>query len=283
MSFTEQAFTFSCNGETLLGISALPKHAREIGVLMVLGGPQYRVGSHRQYLLLSRALASAGYTSMRFDYRGMGDSTGQQRNFEHVNEDISAAIETFFSCCPQVKRLVIWGLCDGASASLLYWNAIRDIRVAGLCLLNPWVRSDITLAKTQIKHYYGQRLQQWEFWRKLLSGRLGVFKALAGFIDNLASSRQTAMQGKGGNQPFFQEIMARALRNFDGAVLLILSGNDYTAKEFMEYAATSHDLLVAMKKSALVRADIAEADHTFSTAKWRAEVEALTVTWLDGL
>ena len=57
MSFTEQAFVFPCAGERLLGIVTMPECPRATGVLLVVGGPQYRVGSHRQFLLLSRALA----------------------------------------------------------------------------------------------------------------------------------------------------------------------------------------------------------------------------------
>ena len=194
MSFTEQAFVFPCAGETLLGIVTMPECPRATGVLLVVGGPQYRVGSHRQFLLLSRALAEAGYTTMRFDYRGMGDSTGEMRDFEAVNNDIAAAIDAFQATCPQVERIVLWGLCDAASASLLYWDATRDARVCGMVLLNPWVRSEATLAKTHIKHYYGQRLMQAEFWRKLLTGNLGIGSALRGFVTNWMRARQTTGQ-----------------------------------------------------------------------------------------
>jgi len=33
---------------------------------------------------------------MRFDYRGMGDSEGEARTFESVQDDIRIAIDTFF-------------------------------------------------------------------------------------------------------------------------------------------------------------------------------------------
>ena len=62
---------------------------------------------------------------MRFDFRGMGDSTGELRDFEEVNEDIGAAINAFQAHCPQLERIVLWGLCDAASASLLYWDSTR--------------------------------------------------------------------------------------------------------------------------------------------------------------
>jgi alpha/beta superfamily hydrolase len=49
-------------------------------VLVIVGGPQYRAGSHRQFTLLARSLAEQGFAVLRFDYRGMGDSTGAMRD-----------------------------------------------------------------------------------------------------------------------------------------------------------------------------------------------------------
>ncbi len=191
MKYSEQAIVFPCAGEQLLGIVAQPEQAESTGVLIIVGGPQYRGGSHRQFLLLSRALATAGYPAMRFDYRGMGDSTGELRNFEAVESDIAAAVDAFMAASPELERIVLWGLCDAASASLLYLHAHKDERLGGLVLLNPWVRSEATLARAHIKHYYVQRLLQPEFWRKLLSGNLGIGRAIGGLLGSLKNARQT--------------------------------------------------------------------------------------------
>jgi len=72
MKFVEEALTFPLAGAQLLAILARPDVPRDCGVMIVVGGPQYRVGSHRQFLLLSRRLAAQGYAVWRFDYRGMG-------------------------------------------------------------------------------------------------------------------------------------------------------------------------------------------------------------------
>ena len=55
----EQAVTFKCNNDSLLGIV---HHAsnNNLAVLIVVGGPQYRAGSHRQFVQLSRFLAKNG-------------------------------------------------------------------------------------------------------------------------------------------------------------------------------------------------------------------------------
>lgn len=280
MNYSEQAITFSCAEEELLGILALPEQPEATGVLVLVGGPQYRVGSHRQFLLLSRALAGIGYPTMRFDYRGMGDSTGDQRSFENANEDISKAADTFYANCPQLDHIVLWGLCDAASASLLYWDTKLDTRISGLVLVNPWVRSETTLARTQIKHYYGQRLLQLEFWGKLLTGKVGLNRAIWGFLDSVRNACKANAENTKDQHALFQKRMARGLGAFSGPALLILSGNDYTAKEFMEHCKGDSDWLNVLKDQKITMAEVGEADHTFSSEQWRGGVEILTIEWL---
>ena len=280
MNYTEETALFTCAGDTLLGILAKPALPAKIGVVVVVGGPQYRAGSHRQFVLLSRTLAAAGYAVLRFDYRGMGDSEGQPRDFQAVSADIAAAITVLQERLPGVKQIVLWGLCDGASAALLYGHETRDPRVMGLCLLNPWVRSEASLARTQVKHYYVQRLMQKEFWLKLLSGKVAV-KAVSGLMSNLktafsASPSNTAVTE---NLPF-QTRMAQAWKTTDQPKLLVLSGNDYTAKEFLEFASTHPDWSGLLNQSSLHRCELPEADHTFSTAAWRMQVEVQLLDWL---
>ncbi|MDR0577440.1 MAG: hydrolase 1, exosortase A system-associated [Candidatus Accumulibacter sp.] len=281
MDYTEIPLTFAIGGEAMPGIVALPDAPFDCGVLVVVGGPQYRAGSHRQFLLLSRRLAGEGYPVFRFDYRGMGDADGAARSFEDVSEDIGAAIDAFRRRCPALRRVVLWGLCDAASAILMYLRATGDPRVGGVALLNPWVRSDASLARTRVKHYYGRRLTQRGFWRKLLAGRLDVAAALRGLLENARTAwRKPAERDHGMS---FQDRMAEGLRRFRGSALLILGGRDETAREFIEYAngrAAWRELLAAGNVS---RVEIAGADHTFSSAAWRAAVENASLRWLDRL
>jgi len=167
--------TIDAGPDRMLGIVSQPDAAtpmRPVGVVMVVGGAQYRVGSHRQCVSLARGLASEGFASLRFDLPGLGDSPGEPLAFEQTAAHIGAAIDQLIHRST-VQQVVLWGLCDGASASLLYAQARNDPRVIGLALLNPWIASDTALAKARIKHYYGQRVLTTDFWHKLLTGGVG--------------------------------------------------------------------------------------------------------------
>ena len=280
VNHSEMPLLFEVAGEQLLGIAALPESAGDCGVVMVVGGPQYRVGSHRQFLLLSRRLADAGFPTFRFDYRGMGDSTGALRDFECVSDDLGAAIDAFVQACPQVKKVILWGLCDAASAILLALHAKPDERVCGVVLLNPWVRSETSLAQTHIKHYYGQRLMQAEFWRKLFSGKLRIFASAREFLSNAAKARGGRAVGRV-RAVSFQDRMAAGLRQFSGQTLLVLSEQDYTAREFIDYANADQLWEGLIASPGVTRCDIPDADHTFSSAVLRSRVEDETLAWLE--
>ncbi|MEO8938473.1 MAG: hydrolase 1, exosortase A system-associated [Burkholderiaceae bacterium] len=280
----EAAFLFDAGGEQLVGIVTTPAAGPDdatpsarLGVLIVVGGPQYRVGSHRQFVLLARALAARGYAVMRFDCAGMGDSSGAERPFTDRGNDIAAAIDAFVAQVPTIAEVAIWGLCDAASAALMY--APDDPRVTRLVLLNPWVRSDAGLARTHLKHYYGSRLTDRAFWGSLLRGRVGVLRALKDFVSTMIAARRPVAGPDDGLD--FQARMARGWKRFGGDILLICSGADLTAREFIDHAATDAAWSGAVDGARVARCTLADADHTFSRAEWRDRVAEVTADWLD--
>ena len=286
MNYVEKAITFTCAGQTLVGILAAPLPAGSVGpahatgVVLIVGGPQYRAGSHRQFVLLSRALAAAGNPVLRFDYRGMGDSTGEQRDFLQVTPDIASAIDALQHHVPSVTQVALWGLCDAASAALLYCHDTHDARVRGLCLLNPWVRSEATLARAHVKHYYADRLRQKEFWLKLLSGKVAI-TATRSLWRNLTLALRGSGPGPSSAAQPFQARMAGAWKESDAGLLLLLSGKDYTAKEFLEFAAMDASWTGLLARPGVTRQDLPDADHTFSEEAARTQVEMLTIEWLS--
>jgi len=60
MNYEDHACHFPCGDDLLYGILSVPDLAQSRGILMLVGGSQYRAGSHRQFTLLSRFFASRG-------------------------------------------------------------------------------------------------------------------------------------------------------------------------------------------------------------------------------
>ena len=280
MQAEERALSFSCAGAWLYGILSLPAQASSRGILIVVGGPQVRTGSHRQFTLLARSLAQAGFPVMRFDYRGMGDSEGEQRDFEQVQDDLRAALDCFFAQVPGMRDVVLWGLCDGASAAAMY--APGDARVAGAALLNPWVRTEQGAAKATLKHYYRARLLDPGLWKKIASGRFDAGQAVRSFASSLRSAfgaGQPAAQDSA-QELNLPERMHAALLAFQGKMLVMLSGADLTAQEFAGLASGSRDWQRLLDGPAVTRHTLDGADHTCSRREWYEQVAGWTVAWL---
>lgn len=287
MPWNETPITFDCDGHRLVGIAAVPAELRcGTGVLIVVGGPQYRAGSHRQFTLLARQLAERGIASFRFDYRGMGDSEGEMRNFEAIDADIRAALDAFMQQVPQLADVAVWGLCDAASAAL--YMAPAEPRVSQLILLNPWVHSPASAARARLKHYYLGRLMQKSFWLKLLRGKLSLRASLGGVAESARTAAGTQADAAGAapadprhGSAGYVERMLRGLERFRGQVRIILSGNDLTAREFEDLLRQDKRWHRACGRPHVAMVRLPEANHTFSSAPWRDQVAQWTAQFVD--
>lgn len=262
----EKAITFALGGDRLLGIVHEPETTARAGVLIIVGGPQYRVGAHRQFVHLARRLAENGVAAMRFDYRGIGDSEGAFQGFEHIADDIDAAVAAFREAVPSLESIILWGLCDAASAIAMKADHAPDVQ--GCVLLNPWVRTDEGAAKAFLKHYYLQRLMSGDFWKKLLSGKVKAGESMKGLGSNISVARQST----GGSLPVR---VTRGVAALPVPALLILSGQDLTAREFEDAAGN----MVTAPPAKLSIARLEGSDHTFSKSSSKEEVAALTLAF----
>jgi uncharacterized protein len=288
-SLIETAIRFDCNGDPLLGILHRPEGQARRGILIaVAGGPQYRVGGHRQLVLWARRLASEGYAVFRFDYRGWGDSHGKFHDFDVVDDDIRAAVDCFKREVPELQEIVLWGECNAASAILFY--AYRDDRIKGMVLLNPWVRTVEGQAKAILRHYYLARLMEPSFWRKVLSGRFNPITSLGSALQLIGRTWKKSMPGVQVREPTFADELPRdmplpdrmlaGLSRFNGQIMLIMSGRDLIAREFDEWVHGSPGWQQQLRNKSVTRHDFVEADHTFSSAAERNQVVSWGLQWL---
>ena len=110
--------TFECEGASL-GAS-LDDAAGATGLLLVTGGTQTRIGSHRMYERLALVLAKRGYRCFRFDRRGVADSEGDKPRWRGSAPYIAAAAAAFRRECPELEPRIGFRLCDGATAMALF-------------------------------------------------------------------------------------------------------------------------------------------------------------------
>ena len=76
------------------------------------------------------------------------------------------------------------------------------------------------------------------------------------------------------------ERMRAGLAAFKGPILLVLSGDDITAAEFVGATGTANwSRLLGQPR--VSRCELDAADHTFSSRAWRDQVAAWTGDWLQ--
>ena len=169
--------TFECEGATLG--AALDAGNRPTGLLLVTGGSQTRVGSHRMYERLARSLAEQGISCLRFDRRGVGDSAGDDPGFRGSGPDLAAAVACLRAQCPALERVHGFGLCDGATAIALFG---AEAGLDGLVLVNPWLVEAAAgePAPAAIRRHYRDRLLSLEGWKKVFSGAVDYRKIFRG-------------------------------------------------------------------------------------------------------
>lgn len=215
-------FAFECQDEVLAG--SLDDADRTIGVLIVTGGGQTRFGAHRGFAELAAELAKAGYPAMRYDRRGVGDSSGEDPGFEASGPDLSAAANIFRERQPKLKQVVGFGLCDGATTLCLYHG---DCGIDAMILANPWV---VEAAANEpppaaIKSRYRDQLLSLSGWKRLLTGGIDYRKAILGLFE-IAKPRRSA-----GN---LGERVAQALAASDAPAHIVLAKDDATAIAFAD-------------------------------------------------
>ena len=287
--YTEKPVSFTVHGHDLYGVMSVPEEKAKAAVIIVVGGPQFRVGSHRQFALLARTLAAQGILTLRFDYTGMGYSQGIAKQFYEIDDDIKTAVDFISGNECDVDKIYVWGLCDAAAA--ISFTAHTDDRINGVVLLNPWVRNEASHSKAILKNYYRERLFSIDVWKQLLMSPSKVFKAifsLSNIVFKILSSRSNESQIAtreiipiADREENIAEAMFKGMSNFNGSICLILSGKDLVADEFKQVLDENDWLLDEANKSKTVMHHIDDADHTFSSQKFRSQVEQITLNFVS--
>jgi dienelactone hydrolase len=238
------------------------------------------MGPHRQYVPLARQWAGLGFSVLRLDLSGIGDSpvaAGAEENVTYppgFRADVDRALR-WMQGETGARRFVLVGLCSGADVA---FASAADPRVAGIVMMNPRTFCVHELDKVESwkgARWYQDSLHRKESWMKLLRGQVDlvrVARAMAPKAVQLIKRKVTGLIPRA-DDSVPARLRALARRGID--VLLVVAphdpGIDYVDANFgagMQALQTLDDFH---------RETIEGTDHTF-TALWAQRRVAELIT-----
>jgi len=194
---------------TLFGIVTEPQpgEKRHRAVILLNVGAEYHIGSSRMYVSLARRWARQGYTVLRLDLAGLGDSSTRPGRPDNevfppaVLDDIRTAIELMRNRYEAVD-ITLGGLCSGAYHSLR--AAVAALPVNRILVVNPmnfsWTEGitayEIQQAVDVARNlgFYRERLLSAMIWRRILSGELTIWRILRILIHRPLLAAQSTLR-----------------------------------------------------------------------------------------
>ena len=251
-------------GPGLVGVLHRPGHpdgiVHPVALVMLNAGLSGRTGPYREYVMIARALARAGFTVFRYDQAGLGDSPiPSQQGGDRRQREARAAM-TLVGAETGVMRFVLGGLCSGADDA--FHLAVGDPRVVGCLLLD------------------GLGYRTPGFWVRHLIPRLfsprrwvSVLGKLKSDQPGLLDYRDFPPQAEARAQ--LQALVARGVH----FLWIHTSGSYY----YVNHAGQLAGALGPAARSARVKVEFwRDCDHTFYLRQDRRKLLSRTVEWMQG-
>jgi uncharacterized protein len=250
----ETPVTFKSQGQQVVGMWHRPGGRGPFPAVVFLHGfTGNRTEAHRLFVLQARALAAAGIASLRFDFRGSGDSAGEFHEMTVAGEcaDARAALR-WLKQQPGIDRLRVGllGMSMGGMVAAFTLETERPLKTAVLWnpVAYPRERRDARMSPEAVAEL-----------RRHGSADSGGWLIGAAFLQEL-----------GRLNPL------KAVRGVKAPVLLVSGTNDETVP--VHHAAAYQKAFTRAGSDCALHA-VHGADHCFSSRAWTAEVLAVTTQW----
>ncbi len=267
--------------QSLVGILTRPATPAPIdrpAIVILNTGIIHRVGPHRLFVQLSRALARRGAPVLRFDFSGIGDSDPRPDGLaplESCLADIKDALDWLETEC-NPSRIILVGLCSGADHAVLYGH--MDPRVAGLVLMDP----SIPATALFYVQYIGQRMARLRNWVSVIRGRSGIVRlwtahAVGALWPGWKARKLTLqnMRTHADLERIYQQSVAR------GVQILAVFTSESTRQTYREQIIDAFPNVAFGDQLTLEL--IAGSDHLFSTDAHRNHLVEIVTGWLEQL
>ncbi len=302
---TERHVSFRVGADQIQAILTLPAGtAPRHGVIFTHGWSGNRCGPAAIITALARHLAQNGCASLRFDFRGRGESTGNglASTLTTMADDLVEASRQF-TALSGIRNPVYAGLCSGGNVAIGALNRLPAAKAIVMLSVYPFSDGDaFGRDARRTLHFlkvYWLKATRPETWKRLCRGDVHL-KQVAQVILNPLLRRQAGRRREG--QPDTtkpaapsvaratpsesrlqtgQEPPRKFLANLrpDLPGLLIYGTADPDAKAAVDYYGqyiAEHHLPIRIEH-------INGANHNFSSQVWLRQVAELTIAFLAKL
>jgi pimeloyl-ACP methyl ester carboxylesterase len=252
-------------------------------VIIINSGIVHHAGIWRLHVRTARALAERGFSSLRFDLSGIGDSENPRDAIspdELARRDVDAAIH-YARETRGIGRVVMMGLCSGAWDGL--GAAIRNPSVAGVAAID--MIADLRTWQFVAVHF-GKRLFRLESWKNTFSGKNGWIPTFVRWVfrrggpDRGPDERYGARLGARPEMPkaHFGEVLSGLLgRNVE--MLFVFSNGIEESYNHRSQFAEALPKIAAHPRLAIDFFPL--ADHTFIRPDQQQALIARVVGWME--
>ena len=273
---TEQPFTLqNRRGETLVGVHHRAPDAKAT-IILLHGWSGTRSGPHQMLTRAARHFAGAGFSCLRFDFAGRGDSDGDTllATLATMRDDARDVFR--FAQTKSDAPLWVLGLCSGCEIALA--SVEPDLRGAILWSAPVFAASPGDAGQSEKRaanlKKYTQKLLRPSTYLKILRGQVdtrGVQSAMAGVGG--AAHKNLESNAPGQLPPGFRAQSLKGWADFRGEIFQIHGGADP-----IEGAARA---FYARHSPPIARSHTVEgANHSFYGLNWEREVIETTGRWL---
>jgi pimeloyl-ACP methyl ester carboxylesterase len=259
------------NHSSLVGVRTRPaeqiRFNRRVGVVLLNAGIVHRVGPGGIYVKIARELAARGFTVIRFDFSGIGDSKVRHDDlpfYESAVEEAQAAMD-LLQAEHGIRRFLLLGGCSGARVSLD--TASVDTRVCGAILINfPSPDDDgnptADSAMRKGSHYVlNFAIRNAQSWRRFFSGQVDYRKlalTLLFEIRRRLSSTSRALPEGAAFRVLLDSLLARGLRP-----VFVCSAGDSRLEDLRQLGGKDFKRMCLEGRVDLTV--VPRSDHTFSS------------------
>jgi pimeloyl-ACP methyl ester carboxylesterase len=257
---------------------------RRVAVLLLGAGLVHHVGPNRLMVALARRLAGRGFVSLRFDHRGIGDSSPRidGKPFEACAVEEAREAMDFLAATEGFEAFVLLGICSGAETAL--GAALEDRRVVGVGMINgggqgaggAW--DTYEYSRLQVRHYLTNAMLSIDAWRRALTGRIQYRRLVAALMLRVRNLRGAPEEVAAAAREMARNIEGLAAR---GVRLLWLHSEKDFSRDYFDtmFPQGIDDLL----RTGHVELECLRfVDHTMTPRHGQERFLARVQGWVDG-